>query len=272
MKSSTLHTYFNIEMDKSIQGSYPSFLPEEIDYWLNSACMAIIKTRYSGLNIHSSSFQQTQKRSDDLRFLVSERDYDVMIFSKTEDYYVGDMVYYEERYYQCTEDAPKGDFLDSKFTNINSFGNGPSFDYPINYMIALGERVLIRQTATAAIEADGLPALRPADITEATIENIDRKLSNVFSEHRMLYGKANPLRVFSNNKIQLFTDESYSIARYSLIYLKMPNEISIDDDSDIEIFPEYMWSEVVVFAAKMALKNTADARLNAYSVESQSIE
>lgn len=272
MKSSTLHTYFNIEMDKSIQGSYPSFLPEEIDYWLNSASLAMIKTRYSGLNIHATAFQQTQKRSDDLRFLVSEIDYDVMIFLETEDYYVGDMVYYSERYYLCIEDAPKGEFLESKFVNINSFGNGPSFNYPTDYMITLGERVSIRQTSAQAVEADGLPAIRTADITEATIENVDRKLSNVFSEHRMLCGKANPLRVFSNNKIQLFTDENYSIARYSLIYLKMPKEISIDDDSDIEIFPEYMWNEVIVLAAKMALKNTADGRLNAYAAESQSIE
>lgn len=43
-----------------------------IFYWLNEAQNRIVKTRYSGVNAKGESFEQTQKRTDDLRTLVVE--------------------------------------------------------------------------------------------------------------------------------------------------------------------------------------------------------
>lgn len=44
----------------------------EIVYWLNQAIEKFYKTRYSGVNPKGESFEQTQKRIDDLRTLVKE--------------------------------------------------------------------------------------------------------------------------------------------------------------------------------------------------------
>ncbi len=53
---------------------YPTKKPTTIElfYWLNRAQEKFVKTRYSGINFKKESFEQTQKRIDDLRTLVKE--------------------------------------------------------------------------------------------------------------------------------------------------------------------------------------------------------
>lgn len=67
MTISDFHIAFKLELDKTNSLSYPSFEPEEIDYWLNNAIRKFVKTRAYGTNPKRTSFQQDQKRSDDLR-------------------------------------------------------------------------------------------------------------------------------------------------------------------------------------------------------------
>jgi hypothetical protein len=43
-----------------------------IFYWINKSIEKFVKTRYSGLNTKEESFEQTQKRTNDLRTLVTE--------------------------------------------------------------------------------------------------------------------------------------------------------------------------------------------------------
>lgn len=71
MTVSDLHKSFKMELDKwdSIS-SVPSFTGREIDYWLNSYTLRLIKTRVSGLNIYRTGAEQSQKRIDDLRSLT----------------------------------------------------------------------------------------------------------------------------------------------------------------------------------------------------------
>ena len=55
MKIGEAHIAFNLELDKSSISGYPSFLPEEKDYFLNLAIKRIYKTKYSGANIKLKS-------------------------------------------------------------------------------------------------------------------------------------------------------------------------------------------------------------------------
>jgi len=65
-----MHTNVKLEYDKSNALELPAFEDEEIDFWLNSAIRAFVKTRYSGINFKKESFEESQKRIDDLRTLV----------------------------------------------------------------------------------------------------------------------------------------------------------------------------------------------------------
>lgn len=67
-----MHTLFKLKLDKTNSLSYPDFEREEIDLWLNQAQEMFVKTRYGGNNMYGTSAEETQKRADDLRELISQ--------------------------------------------------------------------------------------------------------------------------------------------------------------------------------------------------------
>lgn len=70
MTIGNMHIAVKLELDKTSALELPAFESEEIDYWLNNAILKFVKTRYSGMNVKGTSFEQTQKRTDDLKTLV----------------------------------------------------------------------------------------------------------------------------------------------------------------------------------------------------------
>jgi len=57
-------------LDKTDSLNYPSFLPEEKDFWLNMSQRQFVKTRYSGLNPRGKWVESEQKRIEDLREII----------------------------------------------------------------------------------------------------------------------------------------------------------------------------------------------------------
>lgn len=72
MTTNQAHNYIKVELDKTSSLELPAFEPEEIDYWFDETALTFIRTRYSGQNVKGESFEQSQKRVDDLRTLVVE--------------------------------------------------------------------------------------------------------------------------------------------------------------------------------------------------------
>ena len=71
MTVTDMHINFKLILDKTDSLNYPDFESEEIDKWLNIAQERYVKQRYGGMNMRRESFEQTQKRIDDLRVLVT---------------------------------------------------------------------------------------------------------------------------------------------------------------------------------------------------------
>jgi len=65
-----MHNAVNLELDKTQDYSFAYMQPEQIDYWLNKAITRLVKTKYSGNNLARTGFEQTQKRTDDLRLVT----------------------------------------------------------------------------------------------------------------------------------------------------------------------------------------------------------
>jgi hypothetical protein len=78
-----MHTAFKLGLDKVDSFSYPSFEDHEIDFFLNKAQERIVKQRLGINNIKRQSFEETQKRTEDLRELV--RNYTNSTFTTTSD-------------------------------------------------------------------------------------------------------------------------------------------------------------------------------------------
>jgi hypothetical protein len=67
-----MHIAFRLHLNKStsLVGT-PDFLPEEIDFWLNEAQERFIKQRLFGNNYRQERFEDSPKRIDDLRNLIT---------------------------------------------------------------------------------------------------------------------------------------------------------------------------------------------------------
>lgn len=70
MTVSEMHLQFKFGLDKLDALNYPNFLPEEIDLLLNQAQDRIVKQRYGITNPKRTSFEETQKRTEDLKNVV----------------------------------------------------------------------------------------------------------------------------------------------------------------------------------------------------------
>ena len=70
MTAAEFHTNFKFRMDKLDSLNYPGFESTEIDMLLNQAQERFVKQRYGINNNKRQSFEETQKRTDDLRNIV----------------------------------------------------------------------------------------------------------------------------------------------------------------------------------------------------------
>lgn len=65
-----MHRSFRFGMDKMDNLSYPNFQPEEIDLLLNQAQERFVKQRYGTTNTKRTSFEETEKRTEDLKEIL----------------------------------------------------------------------------------------------------------------------------------------------------------------------------------------------------------
>ena len=70
MTCAQLHQEFKFRCDKLDTLNYPNFLSEEIDLILNNAQERLVKQRYGFNNIKRQSFEETEKRTEDLKEIV----------------------------------------------------------------------------------------------------------------------------------------------------------------------------------------------------------
>jgi hypothetical protein len=71
MTAQQFHDNFRFGMDKLDSLNYPNFLDVEIDLLLNQAQDRFVKQRYSRNNVKRESFEETQKRTEDLKNITS---------------------------------------------------------------------------------------------------------------------------------------------------------------------------------------------------------
>lgn len=145
--------------------------------------------------------------------------------------------------------------------NFSKLGNKWETDYPEDYMFALGENVYI------GIKDNKCNNLitHESDVLEATIETVSQRLSNSLSDHRLRYNQAKPIRVYTDNKIVLYTDGNYDISSYELTYLRKAKDLGefsnlVNEYTDL---PENTHQDIVNLAVQMlvsTLPNTSSKK------------
>lgn len=207
--------------------------------FINEAIDKFYKTRYSGINSKQEGFEQSQKRIDDLRNLI-------------------------------------------KTASFNEFaidGNKYKVTLPEDYTLLLGDTACIAPSEDYVdpcwpMNEDGDYIVKYGDTIEATIETIDRQLSNSLSEHILKYCTARPIRLIQGNEIVLHTDGKYSISDYKITYLSSPEYLDSKNITNAEYtsLPEHTHMEIVKMAVQLYLATKPMQHYSAYSAEVQTME
>lgn len=234
MTIAEMHTAVKLGLDKSSALELPSFEPEEIDYWLNNLILKFIETRISDSNIKKESFEETQKRIDDLRTLIK----DATITTVTAG---------------TASDKPN-----SYFYNLST---GAS-----DYLHRIGEEVEISftdsVTATTVTKRQG--------VTECTNDMYNRFINNPFSEHRLYLNEAKPLRMFKTTYVELITDGNYTITKYFLRYIRQPATVAYTTLVATRVncdLPSHTHQTIVDMTVATLLENIESNRYQSFKTE-----
>lgn len=235
MTAAEMHIAVKMGLDKSEALSLPAFQAEELDFWLNDSVNRFIKTRYSGNNAFGTSFEQSQKRIDDLRTLIVETRLVPAIASN---------VY----------DKPNSYIV-------------ASVNLPINYMLFLNDEVSITFNHSIL----GTSTTIRTGVTECTSDSYFTKVTDPYGEHVLHLDTARPLRLFSEKGVELITDGNYSVSYYYMRYIRKPAVISASGAVNCDL-PEHIHSEVVEMTVNKLIENIESPRYQTHTVELNKIE
>jgi hypothetical protein len=234
MTAAEMHVAVKMGLDKSEALSLPAFQAEEIDFWLNNSVDRFIKTRYSGNNMFYTSFEQSQKRVDDLRTLIVEvrivPAVAVNVYDKPNSYIVA------------------------------------SASFPSNYMLFLNDEVTITFTHSIL----GTNTTVRTGVTECTSDSYFTKVSDPYGEHVLHLDTARPLRMFSEKGVELITDGNYTVTYYYMRYIRKPAVILLGAvNCDL---PEHTHREIIEMTVNKLIENIESPRYQTHTVELNKIE
>ena len=227
MTLAEMHIEFKLGLDKTDSLNYPNFEPEEIDLWLNRAQDRFVKARYVH-NTKSETFEETQKRTDDLRTIVTEA---TIIPSATQ-----------------IPTKPNGILFDLPAGNIS----------PDIYWFAINEECEIRYE-----DCNGSWVDERTGVYATTHNDYDKLIDDPFNKPN----KDVVLRLMHGVWAELITDGTYTINQYFLRYIRQPIRLDIINFPLMSCeLAEHTHIEIVGIAVSLALENIASPRFQSHMV------
>lgn len=240
MSITEFHNSFKFRMDKMDGLNLPNFLPEEIDLLLNQAQDALVKQKYGKNNITGDSFEQTQKRIDDLQELVrtvreqpstfndsvENVTYNAVNFELPEDYW---LLIWDKAIINCT--------------NCNTTVTIPTAEY--------GQVTLDRSTNVTGIEVE---------VRTVTHERFQKAIKDAFAgpDHTKV------LRLEYKGRIEIVPSTDCTILWYIFRYIKKPARMTLSGNITCEL-SDFMHEEVLNEAVSIALEGIESKRIQTFN-------
>ena len=162
MKFIELQEAFELEIDQ-LDSNITKPTTSDTEYWLMAGLDKFIKTRYSGINFKRTGFEQDQKRIDDLRTLVTNKNYQFTVFPE-----------------EYTVTLPSDYMLTLGETAI-----------------------IYSNTTCWPVGPNGQPRTKHVDVLEATIENIDRQRQNSLSARPLRLYQGNEIHLYTDGNYNI---------------------------------------------------------------------
>lgn len=220
-----MHDAVRLGLDKSSNLPLPSFLPEEIDYWLNEAQIQVIKQKAFGNNFRKEGFEDSVKRVEDLATLVTISE---------------DVPNYPHPFYPNVRYIYKGDVGNNYLS--------PSLAFEYMYYVDSVVRVLADSTSfqlgTRLAGHDSIRNLIETEFNKPVIRT--------------------PFVYFYEDKIGYIHDPDHSISSVHVTCIRKPKEMVYANPSPGQTIvcelPEHVHPEIVASAINMILENIESPR------------
>lgn len=232
------HRSFRFGMDKMDSLNYPNFQPEEIDLLLNQAQERFIKQRYGDNNIKRTGFEQTEKRTEDIK---------EVIFTV-----------------QMIPTVPA--FVD------NSVYNAVNFDISeINHWFTVWDKVIM--TCTACNGTVNRPVatygLGPSNQVINGVEAEVRAISHLEYEksRKDEFKKPDHTKVFKlmfGGIIEIVPPTDCTVLYYIMRYIRKPVQVSLAGNITFEL-SEHTHQEIVDLAIQIALEGIEARRTQTFT-------
>lgn len=134
-------------------------------------------------------------------------------------------------------------------------------EYPNDFMYALNEDVIISNK-------DG-ENQKNVSVFECTADSFMYRIMNSLTDFHYNHGYARPIRIRTVDGCKLLTDGKYTIKKYTLGYLRNPDEIKLGEyaTNEYKDFPKPIMFEIIKIAAQMYLENKSEERYKTISAE-----
>lgn len=237
MTVAEMHIAFKFGSDKFDNLNYPNFEPEEIDLLLNQGQERFVKQRYGLTNPKRTSFEETQKRTEDLKELVRH----INITPSALSY-----LNITPRARFVTLPSDHWFIIQERVVQVCDKCN----QYPLyTEEIPVGNR-----TVTQTV--DGMFAeVRPIQHME-----VDKVLNDAFKAPD--YDKV--LRLMEDGKVEIIASDNCVPTVYRLRYIKKPATISLSTPTNCEL-SEHTHQEIVDEAIKIALEGIEAKRNSTFT-------
>lgn len=197
-------------------------------FWLNQAVAKFTKERFNGDFVHKSSFEQNEKRRTDLIKLYKSL------------YYTPIEMEYHEGRTDCYDQY--------------------DIEYPSDFLYAINEDVVI-SNAKGENQMDTC-------VFECTWDSFMYRVNNNLTDFHYRFKRARPIRIRTSNGCSLLTDTKYKIYKYTLGYIRKPDEITLENPfSEYQDFEDSVLYEIIKIAAQMYLENKQSQRYQTISAE-----
>lgn len=278
MTTTELRTGFKISLDARDEGSYDLFVQQEIDFFISQAIRQFYARRLSGLTSDGTSFEQWQKRSDDMSVLYREKTFDNI--------------------QTAIEKFKQGQPDNTADISIEAGLIKASFRMPDDYWHMMNEDCIFE---SVKYFSDASDRRRVFDVYECTTDNITKRMRSRLSPHHYRAGEIMPLRVIVGEAVMkpavvgvdaspvvssLYYKEEPGISfeKYRVGYLCKPDGFGryssdyktlgsqFDANAKIKQVPDHAWDEILSLAVGYALENVESARTRTYPSQQQVIQ
>lgn len=247
MTISEAHRQFRFILDKADGVNYPNFRPEEIDLLLNIAQDRYVKQRYSRNNPKRTSFEEEQKRTEDLKAIVKENailattvrienvNYPSYLLTLTTDHW---FTIYERaviNYPGCNQ-------------TINTSVDGTFLDLVPS---PFAPRGAAGSSTTTGKYAKVIPTTH-------------LELNNILDDEFNKPDKNTVLRIEFDGKVELYITSEATLKYYIYRYIKKPVRVSLTGNTTFEL-SDHTHSEIVDEAIKIALENIEAKRTGTFT-------